>query len=52
LIDESRVRFNHFTGDGAEVSPELNELPEVAALCAATFEAVWPRAILHERYTV
>ncbi|KIF76360.1 hypothetical protein QR77_25710 [Streptomyces sp. 150FB] len=52
LIDESVVRFNHFSGSGDAVEPEITEDPSVAALCASAFEAVWERALPHENYVI
>ncbi|EXU67636.1 MULTISPECIES: DUF6879 family protein [Streptomyces] len=52
LLDGRLVQFNHFTGRGDWVGKEHTEDPEVAALCAAAFEAVWQRAVPHEKYTV
>jgi hypothetical protein len=42
--------LNHFTGDGASAGAEITEAPEAAKLCASAFEAVWDRAIPHDRY--
>ncbi|MFE7241703.1 DUF6879 family protein [Streptomyces sp. NPDC057582] len=52
LIDKRVVRFNHFSGDGEAVEPEMSEDPAVAALCASAFEAVWTRATPHNQYQV
>ncbi|MEU2211663.1 DUF6879 family protein [Streptomyces hygroscopicus] len=52
LLDGRTVQFNHFTGDGAWAGKEHTEDPDVAALCATAFEAVWQRAVPHEMYTV
>lgn len=51
LIDDRIVRFNHFSGEGEAVEPEMSEAPEIAALCSSAFEAVWERAVEHEKYT-
>lgn len=52
LLDGRIVQFNHFTGKGDWASKEHTEDPDVAALCATAFEAVWRRAVPHEKYTV
>lgn len=52
LLDHRLVQFNHFTGDGDWAAKERTQAPDVAALCANAFEAVWERAIPHEKYTV
>ncbi|MFF8373502.1 DUF6879 family protein [Streptomyces lydicus] len=54
LLDGKIVQFHHFTGTGdwAEQGKERTEDPAAAALCAAAFEAVWERAIPHEKFTV
>ncbi|MGF1427113.1 DUF6879 family protein [Kitasatospora sp. LaBMicrA B282] len=52
LFDDTIVRFNHFTGDGASAGPQMCQDPAVAKLCSDAFEAVWERGIPHEKYTV
>ncbi|MER5636522.1 DUF6879 family protein [Kitasatospora sp. NPDC002227] len=54
LFDGKIVVFNHFTGAGdwAEPPKELRTEAEVAKLCSAAFEAVWARAIPHEKFSV
>lgn len=54
LFDDRLVQFNHFTGDGdwADPSKEVTEDPAVAKLCASAFEAVWERAVDHEKFTL
>ncbi|MFE9399559.1 DUF6879 family protein [Streptomyces flavidovirens] len=52
LFDGRLVQFNIFDGHGRWVHTDQTEDPEVAALCASAFEAVWERAIPHEKYTV
>lgn len=52
LIDDRTVRFNHFSGAGEAVEPEVSSDPEIAALCSRAFAAVWERGIPHEKYTV
>ncbi|MFC5723918.1 DUF6879 family protein [Streptomyces gamaensis] len=48
LFDDHLVRFNHFTGDGADAGFECTEDQTVIELCANDFEAVWERSIPHE----
>ncbi|HEX4813171.1 MAG TPA: hypothetical protein VFV66_10520 [Nonomuraea sp.] len=50
LFDDRVVLFNHFAGDGSSGDKELRMEPSVIKLCATAFEAVWERAIPHERY--
>ncbi|MFF4244272.1 DUF6879 family protein [Streptomyces sp. NPDC001822] len=52
LIDERVVRFNHFSGMGEPVDPEMSEDPAVASLCASAFAAVWGRATPHGEFQV
>ncbi|WP_171164276.1 DUF6879 family protein [Streptomyces sp. I05A-00742] len=52
LFDNRIVQFNIFDGDGRWVHTDQTEASEVVTLCAAAFEAVWERAIPHEKYTV
>jgi hypothetical protein len=54
VFDGATVIFNHFTGGGAWADPgrELRTEPAVAQLCTSAFEAVWERAIPHEKFTV
>jgi hypothetical protein len=52
LIDDRVVRFNHFSGAGEAVEPEMSDDSAVVALCAAAFEAVWARGIPHAVYEV
>ncbi|GAA2433168.1 hypothetical protein GCM10010433_37260 [Streptomyces pulveraceus] len=54
LFDDRIVQFNIFTGDGdwADQPKEFSEDPDVIALCASAFEAVWDRAVDHEKYSV
>ncbi len=52
LIDARVVRFNHFSGDGAAVEPEMSDDPAVTALCASAFAAVWERAIPHAEFRI
>jgi hypothetical protein len=50
LIDDRVVVWNHFAGDGSWVTEETCDEPQVAKVCASSFEAVWDRAIPHEEY--
>jgi hypothetical protein len=50
VLDEEVVVWNHFGGDGSWVGKEWSEDPDVAKLCATSFEAVWDRAVPHEEY--
>ncbi|MET9730624.1 DUF6879 family protein [Streptomyces sp. NPDC006458] len=52
LIDDRRVLFHWFTGDGDWAGHEFNEDPDVVKLVSAAFEAVWERGVPHEQYTV
>jgi hypothetical protein len=50
LFDDWLIRFHHFSGDGEIVEDQLCSDPAVIAACAASFEAVWGRAIPHAEY--
>lgn len=50
LFDDSQVLVNHFDGDGEATARELLDDPDIAKLCAASFEAVWERAVPHAEY--
>ncbi|MFJ3900112.1 DUF6879 family protein [Streptomyces sp. NPDC090025] len=52
LIDDSRVLFHWFTGDGDWAGHDFNEDPAVVKMVRDAFHAVWERAIPHERFTV
>ncbi len=54
LFDDRLIRFNIFTGDGdwAEPAFELSDDPATAKLCGTAFDAVWERAVPHEKYRV
>ncbi|MFI7174638.1 DUF6879 family protein [Streptomyces spororaveus] len=52
LIDDRVVRFNHFSGDGEAVEPEMSEDPHIAATCFFAFAQVWERGIPHGEYPV
>jgi hypothetical protein len=50
LFDDRLVLVNHFSGDGETVAHETTADPDVVKLCAASFAAVWDRAVPHEEY--
>lgn len=52
LFDGRLVQFNVFDGVGRWVHTDQTEDPAAVELCASAFEAVWDRAIPHEKYTV
>ncbi|MQS10931.1 hypothetical protein F7Q99_01200 [Streptomyces kaniharaensis] len=52
LFDGKLVQFNVFDGDGHWVHTDETSDPNVAAFCSTAFEAVWDRAIPHEKYSV
>ncbi|WP_424893260.1 DUF6879 family protein [Streptomyces sp. XH2] len=52
LIDDRRVMFHWFTGDGDWAGHEFNDDPAVVKMVTTAFETVWERAIPHEQYTV
>jgi len=50
VLDDRLVQFHYFAGDGRWLFDELTEDPAVVKMCAMAFEAVWERAIPHEKY--
>jgi hypothetical protein len=52
LFDERVVQFSHFSGDGDWLGIEGSTDPTTVELCRTAFEAVWKRAIPHDRYRV
>ncbi|WP_049580119.1 DUF6879 family protein [Streptomyces sp. SBT349] len=54
VFDESAVLFNHFDGEGNWATPkwEVRRETGLIARVRAAFEAVWERAVPHERYEV
>ena len=52
VFDDRLVRFGYFSGDGVYLGDEVDDRPAVVKLCSSAFEAVWERAIPHDRYTV
>lgn len=52
LIDDRLVLFHWFTGDGDWAGHEFNENPATVRMVTTAFDAVWERAIPHEKYTL
>ncbi|WP_103528311.1 DUF6879 family protein [Streptomyces sp. SM12] len=52
LFDSRLVQFNVFDGVGRWVHTDQTQDSAVAKLCSEAFEAVWERAIPHEKYVV
>ncbi|MFF9400961.1 DUF6879 family protein [Streptomyces sp. NPDC014744] len=52
LFDGRLVQFNVFDGVGRWVHTDQTEDAAAVELCASAFEAVWERAIPHEKYAV
>lgn len=52
VFDDRLVRFGYFSGDGVYLGDEVDDRPAVVKLCSSAFEAVWERAVPHDRYTV
>ncbi len=52
IFDDRLIRFGHFAGDGSSVGQELCDDPAVIAKFSASFEAVWERAVPHDKFTV
>lgn len=50
VFDGQQAQFNYFSGPGEFFGTRLSAVPEIAAQCAAAFEAVWERAIPHQDY--
>jgi hypothetical protein len=50
LLDDLRVVFLVYTGDGLNKEFQLYTDPEVVQLCRTAFEAVWGHAIPHRDY--
>lgn len=50
LFDDQAVIVNHFSGDGRSTEHELSRDPGLIQLCAASFAAVWERALPHRDY--
>lgn len=54
IFDGTTVLFNHFSGDGDWSEPrwEVRTEPALAHMASRAFEAVWERAVPHEKYSV
>jgi hypothetical protein len=50
LLDSRIVRFGYFAGDGTFLGEDVTDDPDTARTCARSFEAVWERAVPHDRY--
>ncbi len=50
VFDNARVRFGYFAGDGRYLDDEMVDDSRVVQGCAASFDAVWERAVPHEDY--
>lgn len=51
LFDDRLVQFNVFDGEGRWVHTDQTDDQKTADLCSAVFEAVWERAVPHDKYT-
>ncbi|MFE8946313.1 DUF6879 family protein [Streptomyces sp. NPDC007856] len=52
LFDGGVVQFNVFDGEGRWVHTDQTAEPAVARLCSTAFDAVWERAIPHDKYVI
>ncbi|WP_411078665.1 DUF6879 family protein [Streptomyces sp. cmx-18-6] len=52
LIDDERVLFHWFTGDGEWAGHEFNEDPATVKMVVTSIEALWDRAIPHQEFVV
>ncbi|GGP00976.1 DUF6879 family protein [Wenjunlia tyrosinilytica] len=52
LIDDERVLFHWFTGDGDWAGHAFNDEPAVVKMVNDAFEEVWARGIPHETFKV
>ena len=50
VFDDRLVRFGHFAGDGEFLEHELADDPALVRQCSTAFEAVWQRAVPHDKY--
>lgn len=50
LFDGRLAQFNVFDGEGRWVHTDQSDDPTVTALCSDAFEAVWERAVPHDKY--
>jgi hypothetical protein len=52
LFDNDLIRFGLFPGGGAFVERTLCDAPDVIKNVSEAFEAIWNRALPHDRYTI
>lgn len=52
VFDDRLVRFGHFSGDGSYLGDEVDSRSAVVKLCADAFDAVWGRAVPHDRFEI
>jgi hypothetical protein len=52
LIDDRRVMFHWFTGDGDWAGHEFTQDQDVVKMVVSAFENVWERAIDHEKFCI
>lgn len=52
LIDNTLIRWNHFTGEGHSAGGEISTDPAAAKLCTTAFEDVWNLATPHDEYKI
>ena len=50
VFDGRQVRFAHFAGNGEFLEDEMSEDPAIVRHCVSAFEAIWQRAIDHDKY--
>jgi hypothetical protein len=51
VFDNRLLRIHNFSGEGDILDDEVTDDPALVQLYASAFEAVWERAIPHEKYT-
>lgn len=52
LVDDRRVMFNLFDGDGRPTAVQVTEDRRVVQACAAAFAAVWERGVNHADFVI
>jgi len=52
LLDNQKVLFNLFSGDGDWAGQEVTDDPHAVELCRSAFEAVWLLATPHQDYQI
>ncbi|MGW2794602.1 DUF6879 family protein [Streptomyces sp. NPDC001251] len=52
IFDDKVVQFNVFDGNSRWTHTDFSEDAAVIARCTAMFEAVWERAVPHDKYTI